>query len=83
MFASNHYCFVINFKCTCQQCEIDSILLDIKDQRCDPAPNLNRTGLGEGDRVITVGQDDVGHGADVAIINEEKQDVTEAILGSP
>ncbi len=30
------------------------------------------TGLGEGDRVITVGQDDVGHGADVAIINEEE-----------
>ncbi len=31
------------------------------------------TGLGEGDRVITVGQDDVGHGADVVIINEDKE----------
>ena len=30
------------------------------------------TGLREGDRVITVGQDDVGHGADVAIINKNK-----------
>jgi len=41
------------------------------------------TGLGEGDRVITVGQDDVGHGADVAIINEEKEDGTTAVLGPP
>jgi membrane fusion protein, multidrug efflux system len=38
------------------------------------------TGLGEGDRVITVGQDDVGHGADVAIINEEEDGET-AVLG--
>jgi len=41
------------------------------------------TGLGEGDRVITVGQDDVGHGADVAIINEEKEDGATAVLGPP
>ena len=41
------------------------------------------TGLGEGDRVITVGQDDVGHGADVAIINEEKGDGATAVLGPP
>ena len=41
------------------------------------------TGLGEGDRVITVGQDDVGHGADVAIINEEKEDGSTAVLGPP
>ena len=41
------------------------------------------TGLGEGDRVITVGQDDVGHGADVAIINEEKEIGETAVLGPP
>ncbi|MCP4255245.1 MAG: hypothetical protein GY775_17920, partial [Candidatus Scalindua sp.] len=41
------------------------------------------TGLGEGDRVITVGQDDVGHGADVAIINEEKEVCETAVLGPP
>ncbi len=41
------------------------------------------TGLGEGDRVITVGQDDVGHGADVAIINEEEDGGEAAVLGSP
>ena len=41
------------------------------------------TGLGEYDRVITVGQDDVGHGADVAIINEEKEDGETAVLGPP
>ncbi|MHC4321310.1 MAG: efflux RND transporter periplasmic adaptor subunit [Planctomycetota bacterium] len=41
------------------------------------------TGLGEGDRVITVGQDDVGHGADVTIINEEKEDGETAVLGPP
>ena len=41
------------------------------------------TGLGEGDRVITVGQDDVGHGADVAIINEEKEIGETAVLGQP
>ncbi|ODS31714.1 MAG: RND multidrug efflux membrane fusion protein MexC precursor [Candidatus Scalindua rubra] len=29
------------------------------------------TGLKEGDRVITVGQDDVGHGANVIIVNED------------
>ena len=40
-------------------------------------------GLGEGDRVITVGQDDVGHGADVAIINEEREIGETAVLGSP
>ena len=41
------------------------------------------TGLGEGDRVITVGQDDVGHGADVAIINKEKEDGTTEVFGPP
>ncbi len=41
------------------------------------------TGLGEGDRVITVGQDDVGHGADVAIINEENEDSGTEVLGPP
>jgi membrane fusion protein (multidrug efflux system) len=41
------------------------------------------TGLGEDDRVITVGQDDVGHGADVAIINEEEEIGETAVLGSP
>jgi hypothetical protein len=40
-------------------------------------------GLVEGDRVITVGQDDVGHGADVAIINEEEGGGEAAVLGSP
>ena len=40
-------------------------------------------GLVEGDRVITVGQDDVGHGADVAIINEEEGGDEAAVLGSP
>ncbi len=39
------------------------------------------TGLREGDRVITVGQDDVGHGADVVIINEEKETGETAVLG--
>ena len=41
------------------------------------------TGIEEGDRVITVGQDDVGHGADVAIINKEKEDGETAVLGPP
>ncbi len=41
------------------------------------------TGLREGDRVITVGQDDVGHGADVVVINEEKAISGSAILGTP
>ena len=41
------------------------------------------TGLEEGDRVITVGQDDVGHGADVAIINEEREIGETAVLGPP
>ncbi len=41
------------------------------------------TGLGEGDRVVTVGQDDVGHGADVAIVNGEKVDNATAVLGPP
>jgi multidrug efflux pump subunit AcrA (membrane-fusion protein) len=41
------------------------------------------TGLGESDRVITVGQDDVGHGADVAIINEEEDGGEAAVLGLP
>ncbi len=41
------------------------------------------TGLGEGDRVIIVGQDDVGHGADVAIINEEKEIGETTVLGPP
>ncbi len=41
------------------------------------------TGLKEGDRVITVGQDDVGHGADIAVINEEKEIGKEAVLGPP
>ncbi len=40
-------------------------------------------GLGEGDRVITVGQDDVGHGADVAIINEEEGGGEAAVFGPP
>lgn len=31
------------------------------------------TGLKEGDRVITVGQSDVGHGANVIIVGEEKE----------
>jgi membrane fusion protein (multidrug efflux system) len=31
------------------------------------------TGLKEGDRVITVGQSDVGHGANVIIVSEEKE----------
>ena len=39
------------------------------------------TGLEEGDRVITVGQDDVGHGADVTIINEEREIGETAVLG--
>jgi len=30
-------------------------------------------GLKEGDRVITVGQNDVGHGANVIIVSEEKE----------
>jgi membrane fusion protein (multidrug efflux system) len=38
------------------------------------------TGLEEGDRVITVGQDDVGHGADVTIINEEREIGETAVL---
>ncbi len=41
------------------------------------------SGLREGDRVITVGQDYVGHGADVAIVNEEREDGVTAVLGSP
>ena len=41
------------------------------------------TGLEEGDRVITVGQDDVGHGADVAIINKEEGGGEAAVFGSP
>ncbi|GAX60885.1 efflux transporter, RND family, MFP subunit [Candidatus Scalindua japonica] len=41
------------------------------------------TGLKESDRVITVGQDDVGHGADVVIINEEKEAGETAVLGAP
>lgn len=31
------------------------------------------TGLKEGDRVVTVGQDDIGHGANVIIVKEEKE----------
>jgi membrane fusion protein, multidrug efflux system len=31
------------------------------------------TGLKEGDRVITIGQSDVGHGANVIIVSEEKE----------
>lgn len=41
------------------------------------------TGLKEGDRVITVGQDDVGHGADIVIINKEKEIGETSVLGSP
>jgi multidrug efflux pump subunit AcrA (membrane-fusion protein) len=41
------------------------------------------TGLEESDRVITVGQDDVGHGADVAIINEEQVIGGTTVLGPP
>ena len=41
------------------------------------------TGLKESDRVITVGQDDVGHGADVAIINAEKKADETAVLEPP
>jgi membrane fusion protein, multidrug efflux system len=41
------------------------------------------TGLKEGDRVITVGQDDVGHGADIVIINKEEEFGGTAVLGSP
>ena len=41
------------------------------------------TGLKEGDRVITVGQDDVGHGADIVIINTGKEIGETSVLGSP
>ena len=41
------------------------------------------SGLEEEDRVITVGQDDVGHGADVIIINTEEEFCGTAVLGSP
>lgn len=41
------------------------------------------TGLKEGNRVITVGQDDVGHGADIVIINKEKENGETSVLGSP
>lgn len=41
------------------------------------------TGLKENDRVITVGQDDVGHGADVTIINTEQVIGGAAVLGPP
>ena len=39
------------------------------------------TGIKEGDRVITVGQDDVGHGANVIIINKEKEFGKTSVLG--
>ena len=41
------------------------------------------SGLVEEDRVITVGQDDVGHGADVIIINTDEEFGGTAVLGSP
>ena len=41
------------------------------------------TGLKENDRVITVGQDDVSHGVNIIIINEEKEVGETAALGSP
>ncbi|MHC4455058.1 MAG: hypothetical protein ACYSWS_10265, partial [Planctomycetota bacterium] len=40
------------------------------------------TGLKENDRVITVGQDDVSHGVNITIINEEKEVGETAALGS-